>query len=69
MPSKQQPCTLPTAKNGKHTWAFVKNDRHGTMSIGPRGTRASIRAVGVYRCACEEVRIGRVNVNAPGAGL
>lgn len=67
--AKLKPCTLPTAKNGKHTWSFVKNTKTGSMHFGPRGSSASFRVVGVYRCACGEVRIGTVNVNAPGASL
>lgn len=66
---KTKPCTLPTAKAEKHAWAFDRNVKIGSMTVTGRGTRAHLAVRGLYRCACGETRIGKTNINAPGAGL
>jgi len=69
MPAKQKPCTLPTAKNGKHTWQFLKNASKSTITHGPGGSHGRFRLVGVYSCACGASRVGQANHNAPGNDL
>lgn len=65
---KTKPCPNG-GEQGKHKWEFVRNGTVTRAHAGFGGGSMSLSVRGLYRCACGAQRVGRVNVNAPGASL
>ena len=59
--SKQKICTI----GSKHKWTWLKNINQHSFTVTAKGSSGRFTLKGVYRCACDEVRIGQPNHNGP----
>lgn len=65
MKTKTPKCT----KAERHTWAFVRNVKVGTMTVSEHGSHGHLSLKGLYRCKCGATKHGAPDLNARSADL